>query len=97
SVLSVADRLATRGRSSERAIDAHLRVAVQLIGETLAWREQGPPPPLVRGDELARRPGIAPGPELGSLLEELAAARYAGEIDTPEQAVEHARAALARG
>jgi poly(A) polymerase len=97
SVLSVADRLATRGRSSERAIDAHLRVAAQLIGEALAWREGGRPAPLVRGDELARQLGIAPGPELGTLLDELAAARYAGEIATPEQAVAHARAALSRG
>jgi poly(A) polymerase len=96
-VLSVADRLATRGRSSERAIDAHLRLAGSMLGEALSWREQGPPAPLVRGDELSRRLGIAPGPELGTLLDELAAARYAGEIATPEQAVEHARAAVARG
>ncbi len=68
-----------------------------MLGEALSWREHGPPPPLVRGDELVRRLGIAPGPELGTLLDELAAARYAGEIATPEQAVAHARAALARG
>jgi poly(A) polymerase len=96
SVLSIADRLATRGRSAERAIDAHLRVAAQLIGEALRWRANGPPAPLVRGDELAQALGIVPGPELGTLLDELAAASYAGEIATPEQAVEHARTALAR-
>ncbi len=96
SLLSIADRLATRGRSSERAIEAHMRVAAQLLGEALRWRTTGPPAPLLRGDELARALGLVPGPELGTLLEELAEARYAGEIDTPEQALAHARAALAR-
>ena len=95
SVLSIADRLATRGRNAERAIDAHLRVAAQLIGEALRWRTQGPPAPLLRGDELALALGIVPGPQLGTLLDELAAATYAGEIATPEQAVAHARASLA--
>jgi hypothetical protein len=94
-VLSIADRLATRGRNAERAIDAHLRVAAQLIGEALRWRTQGPPAPLLRGDELALALGIVPGPQLGTLLDELAAATYAGEIATPEQAVAHARASLA--
>jgi len=96
SMLSVADRLATRGRSSERAIDAHLRVAAGMIGDALSWREQGTPSPLVRGDELAAQLGIAPGPELGSLLAEIAEARYSGEVSTAEQATAHARASLAR-
>jgi poly(A) polymerase len=93
-VLSVADRLATRGRSSPRAIDAHLRLAAAMLGDALRWREQGPPSPLVRGDELARALGIAPGPQLGELLDALAQAHYAGEIETGEQAVAHARGLL---
>jgi poly(A) polymerase len=95
SVLSVADRLATRGRSSERAIDAHMRVAAGLIGDALRWRAEGPPAPLVRGDELAAQLGIAPGAELGRVLAEIAEARYAGEVSTAEQAIAHARASLA--
>jgi poly(A) polymerase len=95
-LLSVADRLATRGRSAERAIDAHLRLAAAMLGDALRWRAEGPPAPLVRGDELARLLDLAPGPQLGSLLDELAQARYAGEIQTPEQAVAHARTVLAR-
>ncbi len=94
SLLSVADRLATRGRNAERAIGEHMRVASQVIGDALAWHEQGPPPPLVRGDELAAGLGIAPGPELGRVLAEIAEARYAGEVATPEQALELARSAL---
>lgn len=95
-VLSVADRLATRGRNADEAIAAHVELARELLGEALAWRADGPPAPLIRGDELAREIGLAPGPELGRLLDELEAARFAGEVASREQAVEHARAALGR-
>ncbi len=92
-VLSVADRLATRGRGSEEAIERHLALARQLVGEALAWREHPPRPPL-RGDELARAVGLRPGPEIGSLLDELEEASFAGEIPTRADAIEHARALL---
>ncbi len=95
-LLSVADRLATRGRRSEEAIAAHLRLAADVLGEALDWHEQPQQAPLVRGDELAGELGIAPGPELGRLLEELAEARFAGEVTSREEAVSYARAMLAR-
>jgi poly(A) polymerase len=94
-LLSVADRLATRGRRSDAAITQHLELARELIGPALAWREQGPPAPLVRGDELADALGIARGPRLGTLLAELEEAIYAGEVATREQAVAYARTLLA--
>jgi hypothetical protein len=90
-VLSCADRLATRGRRFEEATPAHLELARELIGAALDWRDQGPPRAPVRGDELARELGIEPGPELGRLLRELERAVYVGEATTPEQAVELAR------
>ena len=90
-LLSVADRLATRGRGSEAAIARHLELARELLGEALAWREARPRPP-VRGDELARAVGLRPGPELGQILSELEEARFAGEISSPEQAIDRARA-----
>ncbi len=83
-LLSVADRLATRGRRSEEAIARHLQLARELLGPALAWRAHGPPPPLVRGDELADALGIARGPRLGTLLAELEEAAYAGEIASRE-------------
>ncbi|HEX4807069.1 MAG TPA: HDIG domain-containing protein [Conexibacter sp.] len=89
-LLSVADRLATRGRRSEEAIAKHLQLARELLGPALAWREQGPPRPLVRGDELADALGIARGPRLGTLLGELEEAAYAGEITDREQAIAYA-------
>ncbi len=90
-LLSVADRLATRGDRAQESIDAHLRLAEGLIGDALRWRAEGPPTPLVRGDELAQALGIPPGPRLGALLEELAEARFAGDLATREQALGYAR------
>ena len=90
-VLSCADRRATRGRNAETAIAVHLDLARELMGAALDWREQGPPAPLLRGDELARELDMTPGPELGGLLAELEEAQYAGEVATREEAVAHAR------
>ncbi len=94
--LSVADRLATRGTGSERAIASHLELARQLLDEAFAWLADPPRPPL-RGDELARALGIAPGPEIGRILGQLQEDSFAGEVQTPEQAVERARELLAAG
>ncbi len=91
-LLSLADRVATRGDNAGPAIAAHLEVAQELLGATLRHEAEGNPEPLVRGDELARELGITPGPQLGPLLAEIAAARYAGEISTREEAIAHAKA-----
>jgi poly(A) polymerase len=90
-LLSCADRLATRGRRAGEATGPHLELAAELMHAALDWREQGPPSVPVRGDELAREVGLVPGPELGRLLGELAEAVYAGEIENREQAVELGR------
>jgi poly(A) polymerase len=90
-LLSCADRLATRGKNADRAIDAHLELAEELMPAALEWRRTGPPRVPVRGDELARELGIEPGPELGRLLAELEEAVYAGEVSDRDQAVELAR------
>jgi putative nucleotidyltransferase with HDIG domain len=95
-LLSVADRLATRGRGSKEAIARHLELARELLGEALAWRE-APPRPPVRGDELAKAVGLRPGPELGEILAELEEASFAGEISSPEQAIDRARAIISGG
>jgi poly(A) polymerase len=89
-LLSVADRLATRGDGAATAIAKHLELARQLLGEALAWVADPPRPPL-RGDELARALGIRPGPILAELLQELEAATFSGELATREDAIERAR------
>jgi poly(A) polymerase len=90
-LLSVADRLATRGRKADEAIARHVALAREVLPAALEQHRAVPPAPIVRGDELARALGIAPGPRLGELLEAIAEARYAGEVATPEAAVELAR------
>jgi poly(A) polymerase len=96
-LLTVADRLATRGRKAEPAIAAHLELARAVLEHAFALREAGPRPPLVAGDELAAELGIRPGPRLGELLRALEEDRYAGEISTREEAVARARELLAGG
>ena len=90
-LLSCADRLATRGENADRAIDAHLELAKELMPAALEWRRTGPPRLPIRGDELAREAGIELGPELGRVLAELREAAYAGEIEDRDDAVELAR------
>ena len=95
-LLTVADRLATRGRKAEPAIAAHLEVARQVLVAAFAEHAAGPRAPLLRGDELARELGITPGPRLGELLAELEEDRYAGEIATREDALRRARELASR-
>jgi poly(A) polymerase len=87
-LLSVCDRLATRGASSEAAIERHLRLADRMLDDALAWRAHGPPKPLLRGDRLAEQLGIELGPRVGELLAELLRAQYAGDVHTAEQALD---------
>ncbi|MFZ2051627.1 MAG: HDIG domain-containing metalloprotein [Solirubrobacteraceae bacterium] len=94
-LLSIADRLATRGEKAQEAIERHLRLAAQMLPQALRWHREGPPRPLLRGDVLARELGIEPGPQLGSLLEELCEAQYAGEVRDDQQALDYARHLLA--
>jgi poly(A) polymerase len=94
-LLTVADRLSARGAgplARPEMVEAHLTLARQMIAAALDWRRDGPPPPLLRGDELAAELGIAPGPRLGELLAELEAAQYAGEVSDRAAALEHVRA-----
>jgi hypothetical protein len=91
-VLSCADRRATRGRNAEAAIAAHLDLAYDVMEAALAWRRDGPPKPPLRGDDLARELGIERGPELGRLLESVREAVFAGDVQDRDQAVGYARA-----
>jgi putative nucleotidyltransferase with HDIG domain len=93
-LLTVADRLSARGAgplASPEMVEAHLNLARQMIAAALDWRRDGPPLPLLRGDELAAELEIEQGPELGKLLSELEAAQYAGEVSDRAAALAHAR------
>jgi putative nucleotidyltransferase with HDIG domain len=93
-LLSIADRLATRGCKADEAIPKHIGVALELLGPALDAHANGFPEPLVRGDDLGAALGIEPGPEVGRMLAEIAAAQYAQEISTRDEAIEFARSLL---
>ncbi|HEX6666069.1 MAG TPA: HD domain-containing protein [Solirubrobacterales bacterium] len=93
-LLTVADRLSARGAgplASPEMVEAHLTLAREMIAAGLDWHRDGPPKPLLRGDEVARELEVEEGPELGELMAELEAAQYAGEVTDPATALEHLR------
>jgi putative nucleotidyltransferase with HDIG domain len=94
-LLSVADRLATRGAHARESIDAHLELSREVIGEALRWHAEGHPRPPLRGDELAAALGIEAGPLLGELLAALTEAQFTGAVATHADAVAFARSRMA--
>ena len=92
-LFTVADRLSAQGGSvPEAAIAGHVELAREMLAAAVAWEREGPPAPLLRGDEIAAEVGIAPGPELGEALRELEAAQFAGDVGGREDAIAHLRA-----
>jgi putative nucleotidyltransferase with HDIG domain len=88
-LLTVADRLSARGAGSiarPEMVQAHLDLAREMVAAALDWHRDGPPEPLLRGDEVAAELGIE-GPEIGAKLAELEAAQYAGEVTDRAQAL----------
>ncbi|MGK2954742.1 MAG: HD domain-containing protein, partial [Solirubrobacterales bacterium] len=93
-LLTVADRLGARGTgsvASEEMVTGHLELASEMVADGLEWRRTGPPAPFLPGNELASELGIEPGPELGDVIDALAEAQYAGEVNSASEAVEFAR------
>lgn len=90
-LLSCADRMATRGEGQDPWIATHLELAREVMAPALRWRAEGPPRVPVAGDELARELGMEPGPELGALLARLELAVYVGEVSGRAEAVGFAR------
>jgi len=94
-MVSVADRLATQGRSTEpRHVARHLSVAGELMER---WRERtdaGVPRPPLTGRDLMAELGLAPGPLLGQVVREVALAWESGDIADRSEALATARSSL---
>jgi poly(A) polymerase len=91
-VLSVADRLATRGpRTSESSIARHLALAREMMDAHFALVDRGPVRPLVPGDELAKELGRPPGPWLSELLDALREEQLVGAVSSRSQTLAFAR------
>ena len=93
-LLSVADRLATRGRGSDVAIARHLAARARAARRSACVAGQPATASRPRRRAGARR-GLEPGPEIGRVLAELEEASFAGEIASAEEAIEWARELLA--
>jgi hypothetical protein len=88
-VLSLADRMSTRGpRTRHRHVRVHAETASHLL--TLVEELGDDPPPLLRGDEIARATGRT-GAEIGRLVDALAEEQAAGTVTTQEEAIEFVR------
>jgi poly(A) polymerase len=93
-LLTVADRLSARGSgptASGEMIEAHLELAREILPAALKWHRDGPPRAPIPGDELAAAVGIEPGPELGRVLDQIAGAVFAGEVESADDAIAFAR------
>ena len=92
-LLALADQRGADSASDRAEYHALLR---SLLGEAVAFT---PPPPLLRGDELARELDREPGPWLKEALARLAEEQFVGEVTTREAAIAFARNAprLRRG
>ena len=97
-LLTVADRLATRGRNAEPAIARHVELAARPArrGARASGRPARPRPSCA-ATSWPPSWACAPGPQLGALLDEIEEARYAGEVATADEAVALARRALGAG
>ena len=95
-VLSLGDRLATRGsRTRQRGLRRHLQTAQELAAAIVAL---GPVPPrlVAPADRIARsRSAWRPARQLGRLVAALQEEQAAGVVETEGQAVEFARSWLA--
>jgi poly(A) polymerase len=90
-ILSLADRLATRGpRVKEEQVEAQAALADRLMA---AWyrREVDPPRAPVSGEDLMQTLSVPPGPLLGELVREVALAYEAGEVTSREESLAAAR------
>jgi putative nucleotidyltransferase with HDIG domain len=89
-VLSLSDRMATRGsRSRLRHLRRHAETASELLGLVeLLEQERGEP--LLRGDEIAAATG-ATGAEIGRLVAELAEEQAAQAVTSREEALTFVR------
>ena len=93
-LLTVADRMSAQGGGvPQEAIEGHLELAREMLAAAVPWELDGPPVPLLRGDEIAAELGIEPGPAARRRPCSSSRRRSTpGEVGDREGALEHLRA-----
>ena len=94
-LLSVADRLATRGAGAEEAIERHLALARTVIGPGATPIARASSSPRIRAAGRPSRCHASAGPIIGELLAEIAEGSFAGELRSAEDAIAFAAARIA--
>ncbi len=93
--LSLADHLGTVGpRVSPVDFRAHVALVSYLLARHFERPAEGAPERLLDGDDLMAALGLAPGPQLGELLEVVREAYAIGEVTSRDAALELARRLL---
>lgn len=93
-LLAVADAAAVRGESPLSAW-ARADLVRRLLGGWVAQQRAAAAPPLLRGEDVMDRFGLAPGPEVGRLLQRAREAQDLGIVSTPEEALAYLASPLA--
>lgn len=96
---SIADRLATRGPCADSEVLRSHMLAAEAVMRRWVQEKHRPAEErqLVTGDQLMQALGIEEGPLVGLLLDEIADARAAGEVQTSDEAIAMARALMGPG
>lgn len=97
-LLALADQRAIYGSAPPPGWSSYLTHVSQLLNFVYSERglEQARLNPLIDGHTLMRRFGLAPGPRVGALLDQIAEAQAAGDIATPDEAIEYAEKLVAK-
>jgi poly(A) polymerase len=85
-LLSLVDAAAVRG-DSPFAVWRRAGLLRNLLGGWPTQQSVESAPPLLRGEDVMRRFGLAPGPEVGRLLRRAREAQDLGLVATPEEAL----------
>lgn len=86
-LLSLADRMATRGEaSSESGIERFERLVKRFLSDYFWMEDRGP---LVDGADIMIHAGIGPGPEVGRRLFDIAVAQREALVSNRKQALEY--------
>jgi poly(A) polymerase len=86
-LLSLADRMATRGpASTEQAMELYRRMTSRVLADYF-WDKDYPP--LVDGRDVMMHTGIGPGPDVGRALFKARVAQREGTVSGRDQALEY--------
>ena len=94
--LSLADHLAAKGPLlNMEEWDRHVKIITRIL--EVGTRQQNPEttPRLITGHDLISEFGLVPGPQIGTLLEEIWEAQISGQVDTKTSALAWVRDRLA--